>query len=53
MNFAALLKTFDAVMTVADVARRVKGDAPPRPSGDGGMTRAPAGGGIGGQSRLA
>lgn len=48
MNFAALLKTFDAVMTVADVARRVKGDAPPPPSADAGLSRAP-GGGLGGQ----
>jgi hypothetical protein len=45
MNIAAILKTFDAVMAVRDVARRVKGTAPP--SGDGGLTRAP-GPGIGG-----
>ena len=46
MNFGALIKMFDTVMVLRDVARRVKG--PSGPAADGGLVQAP-GGGLGGQ----
>jgi hypothetical protein len=47
MNFAAIMKTVDALMAVRDVARRVRGNAPSS-SPDGGLTHTPPGSGIGG-----
>jgi hypothetical protein len=48
MNIGTLLKAFDTFMAVRDVARRVKGGAPPPTPADTGMVQSP-GSGIGGQ----
>jgi hypothetical protein len=41
MNFAAIVKAFDTVMVIREAAKRLKGEAPPPPSGL--ATTAPAG----------
>jgi hypothetical protein len=49
MNLGGLLKAFNTMMALRDVARRMK-DGPPRPSAaDPGLVQAPSGGGIAGQ----